>query len=341
MIFYPERIKYWVYFAMALPKTYRWVTLGKLKVRNQKFAPEGAPIYNLADLIAALRLIEGQPTGRRSYLNDDRRMWCEPIAEDDDYFSILFQVGDKNISDIAFIDFDTGGQRDSGKLDSEGGHYCAHVLVAKHNDTLGRHLVLAEKVPGVHLGSIRSHFNWALRDIPTPKAYPVDGVPKIYKGTTEVDGYQSKTVMQVMTSGTVLDVQFVGHQTQPQGSDEDDLIREKISEVKWGVGRQLSEAQTSSLMRRSIDYLNGWTDVEEGSRELLVRVKSDNGQIKTTAVNPGGEDAEDATQAALSGAFQLNEVINNFATPLTQRYSEIRVDVVDKMKALVGNTLGD
>jgi hypothetical protein len=325
---------------MALPKNYRWVTVGKLTVRNQKIAPEGAPAYNLTDLIAALRSVEGQQAARRSYLGDDRRMWCEPISEDPDYHSMLFQVGDKNISDVAFIDFDTGNQRDSGKLDSEGGHYCAHVLIGKQSDQLRRHLVLAEKVPGIHFASVRDHFNWALRNITTLKTHTVEGAAKSYKGTTEVDGYQSKTVMQVMTSGTVLDVQFVGHQSLPQGSDEDDLVRERVNEIKWGVGRQLNEQETSSLISRGIDFLRGWSDVEESSRELLVRVKSQNGQIKTASVSAEAGEIQDATQAALSGAFQLNEVIDNFETPLTQRYAAIRVDVIDKMKALVGNPSG-
>lgn len=325
---------------MALPKNYRWVTLGKLTVRNHKNAPEGAPTYTLTDLIAALRAVEGQSTGRRSYLADDKRMWCEPIAEDADYYSMLLQVGDKNISDVAFIDFDTGDQRDSGKLDSEGGHYCAHVLIGRQSDQLGRHLVLAEKVPGIHFASVREHFNWALRNVTVLKSHTVEGVAKSYKGTTEIDGYQSKTVMQVMTSGTVLDVQFVGHQNLPQGSDEDDLVREKVSEIKWGVGRQLNEDQTGTLIRRGIDYLRGWSDVEQSSRELLVRVKSQNGQIKTASVKAEDGDIEDATQAALGGAFQLNEVINNFTTPLTQRYTAIRGDVIEKMKALANNPSG-
>jgi hypothetical protein len=326
---------------MAMPKTYRWVTLGKLKVRNHKLAPVGAPAYDLSDVISALRLLEGQSAGRRSYLNDDRRMWCEPIAEDDNYYVMLFQVGDKNISDVAFIDFDTGNQRDSGKLDSEGGHYCSHVLVGKQLDGLGRHLVMAEKVPGIHFASVRNHLSWALKGTPNPKTFSVDGVDKVYKGTTEVDAFQSKTVKQMMTSGTVVDVQFVGHQNLPQGSDEDDLIREKTSAVKWGVGRQLSEDESSTLMRRSIDYLRGWSDVEASSRELLVRVKAGNGQIKTASVSENGAEIDDATEAALSGAFQQNEIISNFTTPLTQRYAAIRDDVVEKMKALVNSNTGD
>ena len=325
---------------MALPKNYRWVTLGKLKVRNQKYAPEGAPAYELSDLVAALRSVEANDAGRRSYLGDDRRMWCEPIAEDAEFYSMLMQIGDKNISDVAFIDFDTGNQRDSGKLDSEGGHYCSHILIEKQRDQLGRHLVLAEKVPGIHFASIRNHFNWALKNITAPKTHMVEGIAKIYKGTTEVDGYQSKTVMQVMTSGTVLDVQFVGHQNLSQGSDENELIREKISEVKWGVGRRLSQEQSGSLIRQGIDYLRGWADVEATSRELLVRVKSQDGQIKTASISAQAGEIEDATQAALNGAFQLNEVINNFEIPLTQRYADIRVDVIDKMKALISKIPG-
>lgn len=267
-------------------------------------------------------------------------MWCGPIAEDADFFSILVHVGDKNISDVAFVDFNTGASRETGKLDSEGGHFCSHVLLKKTPDAFGRHLIMAEKVPGIHFASLKSHFNWALQHPNAVKTMILNGEPRPYKGTTEIDGYQSKTVMQAMTSGTVLDVQFVGHQALTGGLDEAAIIREKVNEVKWGIGRQLNAEETSSLIRRGIDFLRGWDDVEEGSKELLVRVKSESGQIKTASVNANDGTVDDATEDALGSAFQLNELINGFDAPLTQRYADIRQDVIEKMNAKANNLPG-
>ncbi|GEM_PF-1428280 len=325
---------------MALPKNYRWIALGKLTVRNNAAAPDNAPVVVLADLIAALRDIEGVAEGRRSYLNDDRRMWCSPVAEDDDFFHLLVHVGDKNISDVSFVDFDTGNSRESGKLDSEGGHFCSHVLIKKQPDSLGRYLIMTEKVPGVHQASLNAHFNWALNKPNQKRYHSVDGVDKPYRGTTELDGYQSKTVKEAMTSGTVMDVQFVGHQSLINGSDEDDLVREKISEVKWSIGKQLTDDESTGLVRRGIDFLRGWTDVEQSSRELLIRVKSETGQIKTASVRSDAETLNQAAVEVLEGAFQLNEMISGFETPLTQRYVDLRSDVVSKMKALAEPSSG-
>lgn len=127
---------------MALSSSFRWVTIGKLKLKNEKRAPLGAPTATLAQLIEALRAIEGTPAGQRSYQNNNRRMWCSPVQECGEYYHLLFQTGDKTVSDMAYIDFVTGDSRDGGKTDSEGGHFCSHVLIRKQADAVGRHLIL-------------------------------------------------------------------------------------------------------------------------------------------------------------------------------------------------------
>lgn len=325
---------------MALPKNYRWITVGKLRVRNHASAPDNAPLFALIDLISALRAVEGVVEGRRSYLKDDRRMWCSPIAEDEDYFHLLVQVGDKNISDVSFVDFDTGNSRESGKLDSEGGHFCSHVLIKKQPDDVGRYLMMIEKVPGIHQASMKAHFNWVLNKPDQKRVQSVNGVNKTYRGTTEIDAYQSKTVQEAMTSGRVMDLQFVGHQSLLTGSDEDDLVREKLCEVKWAVGKQLTDEESTGLLRRGFDFLRGWTDVEESGRELLIRVKSDNGQVKTANVSSEADTISEAAAEVLHSSFQLNEMISGFEIPLTQRYVDVRTDVVAKMRAVAQGVLG-
>lgn len=319
---------------MALPTSYRWISVGKLTVRNQKNAPARAPRYELADLMAALRGVVDSPRGRREYQKQDRRMWCSPVADHDpNFYTVLVQTGDKSIADAAYVDFETGASRAGGKRATEGGHFCSHIIIKKQPDRLGRHLLLLEKVPGTHLASIKAHFNWILANVAPRRAVVVDGENKPYLGTTEVDGFQSRTLAQAMTSGTVMDIQLVGNEVREDGLDDNDLIRETVHQVRLDVRRRVDEQGAARLLRLGIDRLRGWEAVEQEDRELLVRIKSDGGQVKTATVVVSSEEIEDATQEALGSAFYLNEIVTDFERPLTQRYEFIRDDMIEKMKA--------
>lgn len=322
----------WCIYFMALPTSYRWVSIGKLTVRNQKTAPGGAPHFQLADLTAALRAKAGNAAGMRSFQNDDRRMWCNPVIEDDEYYSLLMQAGDKKVSDVAFIDFYTLNARNGGKRDSEGGHFCSHVLIKKTADAVGKHLVLIEKVPNIHFSSLKAHFNWILNDPALKKSFLVDEVEKQYRGTVNFEGYQSKTLREAMTSGTIQGLEFIGNERLDEGVDEDDLIRETVHEVHWTVKRRVDADGAQRLVSKALRFLRGWEDVEADKSQLLVRIKAENGQVKTAEVMAGAEEIEDATAEALESAFYLNEIIGDFDVPLTQRYDGFRDDVLLKLR---------
>lgn len=243
------------------------------------------------------------------------------------------QAGDKNVSDFAFIDFDTLDSRNSGKRDSEGGHYCAHVIIKKAADAVGKHLILIEKVPNIHFSSLKAHFNWILNDVGSRKSFIVDGVQKQYRGTTDFEGYQSKTLREAMTSGTIQGLEFVGSERLDGGVDEDDLIRERVHELHWTVKRRVDEAGAQRLVSKALTFLRGWAAVEADKSQLLVRIKAENGQIKTAEVNASAHEIEDATAEALENAFYLNDMIRDFDEPLTQRYDGLREDVLVKLKA--------
>lgn len=246
------------------------------------------------------------------------------------------QTGDKTVSDMAYIDFDTGDSRDGGKTDSEGGHFCSHVLIKKVADAVGRHLILLEKVPGVNFTTLGAHMNWVLAMPASRKTVDEDGTEKEYRAISDLVGFQSKTVQEAMTTGTVMDLQFVGHEVQEGGVDEDPLIRETLSEVKWSVKRSLDANNARTLLRRGIDYIRGWDAVEQESKQLLVRIKSEDGQIRTVPISPESEEADAAANEALQSAVVLNEFMNGFEVPLTQRHNGIRPDILQKMRA-IGN----
>lgn len=317
---------------MAISTSYRWVSVGKLTVRNNAQAPDGAPSFGLGDLLGAMRAVEQQPEGLRAYQNNERRMWFGPTAAEQNYCFFVVQTGDLTAADPAFVDFGTLATRDAGKHDNEGSHFCSHVLIALNPDPVGRHLILLEKVPGVSFTTLKAHFNWLLNQPRAARTLDVDGEPKTYRGVVEIDSYQSTTLSAAMTSGTVMDMTFVGNQMLDQGVDEQPLVREKSRQVRWEIGRRVDNAGALALLRDGIDFARGWEDVEHDSKQLLVRIKSHDGQIKTAAVAAEAEAVADAAQEALEGAFCLNERIANFDVPLTQRYDNIRDDVVEKLK---------
>lgn len=267
-------------------------------------------------------------------------MWCGAVAVDQHFGSFLVQTGDLTAADPAFIDFATLATRDAGKQDSEGSHFCSHILISLAPDALGRYLVLLEKVPGINFTTLKAHFNWLFNQVNFAKSFVIDGEQKVYRGVVEIDGYQSTTLSAAMVSGTVMDMTFVGNQTLDQGIDEQPLVREKIQQLRWDIGQRLNIDRARSLIRDGIDFARGWEDVEQDSKQLLIRIKSNDGQIKTASVSAEAEAIADATQEALEGAFCLNERIGNFDAPLTQRYDGLRDDVLEKLKERAINLMG-
>ena len=193
-----------------------------------------------------------------------------------------------------------------------------------------------EKVPGIYFSALVAHFNWILRTARRKRFATVDGERKLYRGITEIGGHQSRTLSDVMASGVVLDLQLVGNERREAGLDENNLVRATSHEVRLDIRRRVNADGARRLIRLGIDKFNGWEQVEQDSRELLVRIKSDDGQTRTVSVTPEDEDIEAATEQALESAFCLNEIVNDFTTPLTQRYTDIRNDMIEKMIARAG-----
>lgn len=314
---------------MALTSQYRWVNIGELLIRKQKTAPDDVPGFNLEDLIAALTAALETEDDQRSFSNETRTMWCSSIGDAVTHYKMLIHAGDKRIPDPAFLDFTTRISRTAGKTDDEGGHFCGHVTISKTPNAAGRYIIAVEKVPNVNFTTLNAHFNWVFSKAIAQKAYLAGAEEKLYSAKTELMGYQSKTLQEAMTTGIVQDIEFIGQQTQKQGVDEDPLVREITSKVSWQVKRRPDDVLARQLIREAIDFVRGWEDVENS--KVLVRLKAENGQIKTTEITADSEDTEEATNEALNNVFCLNEIVNNFEVPLPQVYNETREDMIEKM----------
>lgn len=319
---------------MAVPSNYRWIMVGKLAIRNRINAPHYAPAFAISDLISSLRDRIARGDVHRPYSKNSRLMWCGDIDEDDHYYRMILQVGDKNVAGVSFLDFVTKQTRDIEKSEEEGGHYAAHILIRKTADQHGRHLILIEKVPGIHLSSVKDHFGWVLKSPQYEKeAQDDDGNTKRFHPVFEIDGHQSRTIREALRTGALQDVEFISHdENHRDGLDEEAIVEEVVHEARWQVKKRVTEDQARSIFGRIGSFLADFRGGADNT-QIFVRIKADNGQIKRTEVHHNGEEI-------LEQAFVQNEIVSDFDPPLTQRYEAFRQDMIQKMLEVAGNVGG-
>ncbi|SIR09402.1 hypothetical protein SAMN05421641_12443 [Paracoccus thiocyanatus] len=319
---------------MALPLDYRWVLVGRMAMRNRANAPHFAPRFEVGDVISALRDRLGRQASHRPYANNSRLMWCSDVIENADYYVVMLQVGDKNVSGVSYVDFQTLNTRDIDKADEEGSHFSSHVLIGRTPDQQGRYPVLIEKVPGVHLASVKDHLGWACREPRYAKEVEDgEGNVRAFNPVFEIDGYQSKTIREALRTGTLQDVQFISHEENHEdGLDEDPLVQDVVHQAHWQIKRRVTEDQARTVFGRIGGFIRDFRGGVD-TTQVFVRIKAENGQIRATEVSPVGDEI-------LEQAFVQNEVVRNFDRPLTQRYNEFRNDMIQKMSDLARNLGG-
>ena len=148
---------------MPLPSTYRRIAVGKLAIRNIASAPEHAPNFMIEDLIDALNDRISRDDIHRYYSTDSRLMRCSQSTEDDQYYYLILEAGNKNVTGVSYLNFNTKETRDIDKDDNEGSHYDSHILIKKEKDEFSHHLILIENVPGISISSVKNHLNLGLQ----------------------------------------------------------------------------------------------------------------------------------------------------------------------------------
>lgn len=319
---------------MAVPSNYRWIVVGKLAIRNRANAPHYAPDFVIGDLVSALNDRIAREDCYRPYSNNSRLMWCADLEEDDQHYRLILQVGDKNVSGVSFLHFETMETRDIEKDEDEGGHYTAHILIGKVSDQRGRHLILIEKVPGIHLSSVKDHLTWVCKSPLYEKEVQDDGGnPKRFRPVFEIDGHQSRTIREALRTGMLQDIEFISHEeNHADGLDEDPIVEEIVHEAKWQVKKRVTEDQARTIFGRIGGFLGRFRGGADDT-QIFVRIKADNGQIKRTEVHHNGDEI-------LEQAFVQNEIVSDFDPPLTQRYEAFRHDMIRKMLEVADN-VGD
>ncbi|MXO50149.1 hypothetical protein GRI42_02380 [Erythrobacter gaetbuli] len=313
---------------MAVSSRYRWVAVGSLNVRNRLNAAENAPDFQIADLIAALNDRIANQTNFRFYSNENRVMWCSHLVESDDFYELLLQTGDKDVSGFSFFHFENREFRDIDKEEDEGGHYSAHVLISKAADIEGRHPTLVEKVPGIFLGSVRDYFTWACHDPSYEKeAEGPDGKPRQYRAIFDIDGYRSRTIGDALAEGVLTDIEFVSIEEDfALGHDELPIVDEVVRQAKWKIGKKVTEEVAQGIFGKAKEFFADFSD-DPTSSQTYVRIKTENGQVKRTEI-----DLDNAQM--LEQSFIQNEVVSDFNEPLPARYATFHPELVAKVREL-------
>lgn len=239
---------------MSLSSKFRWVYVGKISLRKENNAPDGAPDFVIDDLFEALEECSGKMCGKRLFYNNEKLMWCSNVKKYNNYIVFLVQSGDKNASDPAFVDFNTSIVRSVSKENDEGQHFCSHILISQDFDKSGRHRIFVEKVPGINFTSLRAQFNFVFKNDKFMKIHS----GKEYRCLVEIDGFQSNTLREAMIGGIVQDIKFIGTQKADFGLDEVDVIREVTMDVCWDIRARLDGNAATKLLTKAIDFMSGW-----------------------------------------------------------------------------------
>lgn len=323
---------------MALPIDRRWIVVGNVMLRNPKKAGANAPTTTLDELITVAKSLLADGKHIREFGGrKPRLMWLSDVEERDGIYWFLAHVGDQNAADFSYINLKTLKPRDVKKRSDEGSYYVAHVALgtAAHSKAAG-HLLLAEKVPGIHLHAIKDHLTWLAQDERLRKTYVAETGRERTTGLVfDVEGYESGTIGDALRGGKLQDIEFVEHVEQHEdGLDEDTVVRDRIHETRWQVKRQVNLDEARGVFSKARDFLrNGFRRGHpKADAKMFIRIKTADGQIRRTEVD---EDKENI----LDQAFVQHEAVKDFDPVLTQRYEGLRDDMVAKMSAIRSKVL--
>jgi hypothetical protein len=317
---------------MALPITHRWIAVGNVLMRNPKRASQNAPTTTLEEVMHVARSLLTDNKQLRQFGHDKSRvMWFSNIEERDDFYWFLAEIGDQNVTGFSFLNFQTLESRDVNKRENEGGYYTAHIAISKAplSKTSG-HLLLAERVPGISLSSLKDHFSWLTKDERLQKVYQDEkGTDRKVSIVFEVDGYESGTIRDALRGGTLQDIEFVQLvERHEDGLDEYSIVRQSVHEARWVVKRQVSAEEAQSEFGKALNFLRGrFRRPAGGDAKMFIRIKTGAGQIRRTEVDEHDENV-------LEQAFIQHERVKDFDTPLAQRHDGLRDDMIKKMTAI-------
>jgi hypothetical protein len=324
---------------MSLSNNQRHILVSKIQTRNDERVPDHAERYTLQEIQKIIWSKYIANNTQVLFQNDTKKIrikelrWFSSLENKQNYFCLLLGLGDKNTPDAVYESFITEETREFQKEDHEGGSFATHILIRQDTspDPL-YHLALIERVNGLSIGVIKRYLSRLLNDRDHMKEYINERKRPIpYRPIFEIFGYQSQTLRQALTQGTLEDIQFVSHEIKDgDGFDEYKYINEKVKQVNLKISKRIEESNASAFFASVLSLFN-----DEKHQEMYVKIKSDDGKVNCQKINT---DIDLEKQDVIDQFFIESKCISDFSPPLIQSHRRIREDMLSKMLHIMNGT---
>ena len=212
-------------------------------VRTERVAPPSAldllrPIQTIFDAGLAVEevTIEGAEEGAEEVVEWLAIRDMEIDERDAQVATLLFTIGDRNLSDTVFEHRETGEQRVARKRAGEGVSFAAHLVIALEPDEHGSYPMLLEEVPYLSRTRLIPFMKRLIKNSghafeeTDENGHAVSYVPSFH-----VDGDMSQRLQDELDAGRIRDVELVRTTRTGQGLDENGYYREATRQIKLKV----------------------------------------------------------------------------------------------------------
>lgn len=312
---------------MSLSSSFRYILLANLQMPNPKKVLPGVSEYCLNEMKEILLKEFKAKNTKYQFGKKTKQIRIKDIknfGRKNEYLCILLGLCDKGISDAMYEKFSSGKIRKFAKEEDEGNPFSSHILIHEKTLKSNNHLMLIEKVPGLSTSVIKRYFRHLFSNSQYIKSYRNRNYKNItYYPLFEIDGHQSKTIRDALSSGVLQDIEFVSFKTRNDGFDEKRYIQEIKENTKLIIKRGIETNTDDSWIDSIINRFR-----KEYHKDIFIRIKTDDKVIKTTQID-ASIDLE--KKSVLDQYFIHNEIVANFNEPLEQSHDSIRDDLVNKM----------
>ncbi len=323
---------------MPLSTTHRWVQQGTIEVLTPKNIQEleGAPSFTLEEIIDAFRVSINNKFTMAFGKDKSKEIWSTDLSENDESYYFVLHVGDENEADSAVFNRKTGKTREDQKGDDDMSHYSSHVLIKKDN-TKGKHVIVLEIAPSITLSRLEAFLTRVFSNPEHQKTYKNSkNQEKLCRPNVIIKGYPSDTIGEMLKTGKLQGFEFVKEKEVEDRWDETPLLEIQKTSNLFKVSKHAKFENLADLLKFGQEKWREFSGNKETS-QMFLRIKTDQGQSKMTHIDSQTIDSAEFTNDVLEQAFIKNEKIEGFSVKLSQWYSTVRPDVLEKMSKIANS----
>jgi len=249
-----------------LKSNLRWIQYHDLTLDP---TPGDAPLIAMDELIEPLRKFY-QAGNAKYYLNNDTAV-CRIVDfcydTERGVLILLLQLADKNISEQAYVDLETGKIRTETKKDGEGVGYSAHVMITL-DKSAGRdsYIFLLERVPGLYKSRIERFMTKLFSHIHEKKFLDARDQEKSYRPLARLAAYPSKSLLEALETGELKEITLIERKVIDGAMDDAPYAEEKTLRTTIKVVPQ----RTFQARREAV---SAWIRIGKSRNAEKLRVK--------------------------------------------------------------------